>query len=271
LAVVAFALVSAAAGVLLLLGVAIAIARYEAFASRNLVGIDWEFYAGLGQRWAMTGSLYLPYQFVPYDVHIEHLPGAREVATMPSLYPPVAGPFFWLVGLLPAPLWWTIPLGIIAWSLRGARPWTWPILGAVLCWPNTSSSIIAGNTTMWVAAGMALASRWGWPAVIVVLKPSFAPLALIGMWHRRFWLAVVLLTLVSIAMAGEWVRYAQVLVNGRGPGLLYSVPDIPFVLAPLLAEYSRDRLSPVRHASSPARVPLPTALRGLQRRATFWD
>jgi hypothetical protein len=259
------------AGALLLLGAAITVARYQAFAARNLAGIDRDLYVALGERWATSGSMYLPYQFSAYPVAVEQLPGAREVATMPGLYPPIAGPFFWLIGFVPAILWWAIPLSIIAWSLRGSRPWTWPILAAVLCWPNTASSVIAGNSTMWVTAGVAFASRWGWPAVAVLLKPSFAPLALIGMWHRGFWVAAALLLIVSIPMAGEWVRYVQVLANGQGPGVLYSVPDIPLVVAPMLAEYSRHGALPVRHATSPARWSLPPAARGLLSRAAVWD
>jgi hypothetical protein len=230
-------------GLLVLLAGVIALYRYQAFAAANLVGIDYDFSVDLGRRWLETGTMYLPYQFAPYLMHVDELPVGREVGTIPSLYPPIAGPAYAVATALPAILWWAIPLAVVAWSLRGAPQWTWPLLAAAACWPNTSSSIIAGNTTMWIAAGVALGPRLGWPALVVALKPSFAPLLLVGARHRSFVVGAVLLLIASVAMIPEWIRYFEVVQNGQGQGILYSLADLPFVLMPIIAWVGRERMA----------------------------
>ena len=42
---------------------------------------------------------------------------------------------------------------------------------------------------------------WRWPAILLTLKPTFAPLAVIGITERRWWLTLAALLLLSVPMA----------------------------------------------------------------------
>jgi hypothetical protein len=216
---------------------AIGIARYDAFAARGLVAIDYRMFVEFGHRWATTGSIYAPYQLIGpfrYDVAA----GTTNVAAMPALYPPLVGPVFWLLGLLPAFLWWAVPVVVLAVSVRGARAWTWPLLAAVACLPQVPSLFIVGGSSMWVLAGLALGVREGWPVLVVALKPTLAPFALVGVRHRSTWIGAGLLLAVSLLMLPEWLRYVTVIRNLESPSLAYSFGDLPPVAAVLLAVWS---------------------------------
>jgi hypothetical protein len=81
------------------------------------------------------------------------------------LYPPVTAWFFmpWLV--LPGWTFSAMPLAIIAWFVRAARPaaWTWPIMAFCLVFPITLVYVAYANPTLWIAAFVALGLRFGWP------------------------------------------------------------------------------------------------------------
>ena len=80
-------------------------------------------------------------------------------------------------------LWWAIPLGIVAWSIVAWRPavWTWPVIAALLSLSRFMIPLIVGNTDLWVWAAIALGLRWGWPSLLVAVKPSLFRLHV----HRR--------------------------------------------------------------------------------------
>lgn len=192
---------------------------------------DFTFYRGAAQHWLDTGAFYLPDQlagpyFVILDVHV--------------LYPPPALllflPFVWL----PPVLWWVVPLGVVGYSLWRWRPamWTWPLLGFIAFWPKTQSAVLLGNTDMWVAAGVAGGLLWGWPAALVVLKPTLALLALVGARQRSWWACWLVLGLVSLLMIPLWVDYLTVVRNSVLPWN-YWVNSVPVVLAPVVAWLGR--------------------------------
>lgn len=217
-------------------GLAIGVATYGAFASRGLVGVDLSLFSELGRRFAETGTQYAPFQLTgPYQ--FDQGTGTLGWDSMPGLYPPLAGPVFAVVRFLPPILWWAIPLGITAYLIASWRPapWAWPVMALAFVSANTWGSLSAGNTTMWVVALVALGLRNGWPAALIALKPTFLPLALVGVRRRSFWIAVALTGVLTLAMAPELARYLTAMGNVRGSSLLYSIGDLPFALVPVVA------------------------------------
>jgi hypothetical protein len=80
------------------------------------IGMDFGIYVDRTRDWLAGDGFYLPYQLAgPYDVTASSPP--------PSLYPPplLLSTVPFALGL-PAVLWWAIPIGVMAWSLRSA-PW----------------------------------------------------------------------------------------------------------------------------------------------------
>lgn len=210
-------------------------AHLAVFASADLIGVDLRLFAELGRRWVETGSIYASWQFSPYAY--DQAAGTNDVGRMPGLYPPIAGPFFATVRFVPAVLWWVIPAIMVGYALWRWRPdpRVWPVLAAATLFPSTSGVIAAGGSTMWVTAGIAGGLIWGWPALIVALKPTFLPFLFLGADRRSWWLALGLIALVSILMLPEWVRYIDVLRNAESLDALYSVADAPLILVPVAA------------------------------------
>ena len=80
------------------------------------------------------------------------------------------------------------PIGAVVWSVW-SRPtrWIYPLIALLMIWPRSTGGLIVGNTDMWVCAFVALGLRYGWPALPIAIKPSFAPLMLVGIRHRSWW------------------------------------------------------------------------------------
>jgi hypothetical protein len=155
-----------------------------------------------------------------------------------SLYPPIAILLFLPFETLPQFLWWALPLCLIAyvmWRLQPTR-WTLPIFALIALWPRTLELLIYGNPTMWVAAFAAAGILWAWPAALVLLKPTLAPFALVGIRRRRWWIATALVALASVPFGSLWVDYLHAIgdVQDTG-GALYSAKELPFMAAPLVA------------------------------------
>jgi hypothetical protein len=221
-------------------GALVSAAQFGAFASRGLVGIDFDTFLVYARRFLDTGSMYLPYQLAgPFNPQpLPHIP-----AIMPSMYPPIAVFLFVPFLVLPSILWWIIPLsltGVIIASWRPA-PWSWPVMALVSVSPNLGGFLAAGGTNMWVVLFVTAGLRYGWPAALIAIKPTFLPFMFVGAGRRAFWPALGLMVALSLVMLPETLRYVTVVLNSRGAGLLYSVGDIPFVLVPIVAWLSRSR------------------------------
>lgn len=194
---------------------------------------DFMIYRRHTSEWLAGGSLYDGRQLAgPYTVQ----PGD-------SLYPPpfalVMLPFL----VLPAALWWAIPIVTLAWVVFHHRPqpWTWPLIALCVAAPRTLALTIYGNPTMWVAMAVAAGTVWRWPAAFAVLKPSIAFFALVGVRDRRFWIVAGALLIVSLAMLPDWRDYVTAISNLRGQNLTYSLFDSAFVLIGLIAWVGRSR------------------------------
>ncbi|HEY8439326.1 MAG TPA: hypothetical protein VIK65_12005, partial [Candidatus Limnocylindrales bacterium] len=145
------------------------------------VGVDFQLYRDVTNRWLAGGPFYEPYQ----------LAGSYDIRAGDVLYPPVSLWLFVPFAIAAAPAappllaaiaaiaWWLIPLGITAGAISWLRPrpLVWPLIALCLTNPTTLLKIWTGNPVIWSMAAMALAvvgsSRAAAP--FVLLKPSLAP------------------------------------------------------------------------------------------------
>jgi hypothetical protein len=197
-------------------------------------GTDYGFMMSFAQRWLDGGGFYAPNQ----------VGGPYVGSSFSNFYPPPALLLFAPFTFLPGPLWWAVPLGAIAlhvWSSRPA-PWVWPVL-ALLCYaPRTQSIVIWGNTTMWVAAFVALGLRFAWPSVLILIKPYFAPFVLIGFGRRAWVVSLIAFATVNVVLLPVWVDYLAAWRNAASwPGLGYSPADFLMVSIPVVAWLARRR------------------------------
>ena len=217
-------------------------------------GNDYEFFVGVAQRWVATGGFY----------GAEQLAGPYVAATGVSvLYPPIALYLFVPFTVLPAFLWWAIPLGIVAWHVVTARPawWAWPVIALLLFAPRSQSIIIWGNTGIWVTAFVALGLRFAWASPLVLLKPTLAPFALIGIRRRSWWVGLVVLLAASLLLLPHWFEYIAAMRNNVGawpPGFLYSLPDCLLVAVPIVAWVARRERAVRRRTAAWAASPIAT-------------
>ena len=70
------------------------------------------------------------------------------------------------------------------------------------------------------------------------------PFAAVGIRRRGWWIAVAALALASLPFLAATLAYPSVILDSRGGGLTYSLPDLPFVLLPLIAWLGRRRMDP---------------------------
>jgi hypothetical protein len=205
-----------------------------AIASVGHLGMDYGFYRDVGARWLADGSYYLPHQLAgPYDLEL-----MRDV-----LYPPTALLLFVPAALVPAVLWWAVPIGVTLFVAIGWRPERWAIGAALLllAWPRAHAAFLFGNTDIWAMAAVAAGLRWGWPAILVALKPTLAFLALIGIRRESWWIAAFGLGLLAAATMSLWLDYFIVLGNTRNMGLDYSLGALPLLCVPLVLWLGRSR------------------------------
>lgn len=199
--------------------------------SQHAVDADRVYYASVGQRWLDTGELYTARQLDgPYVVQ----------ANVDNLYPPTAIPFLVAAVYLPALLYYLIPLGATAALVGWWRPaaWTWPILAILLAWPRGLSNIIYGNSDIWIQAAVAGGLLVGWPALLILMKPSVIPFAVVGMRHRSFWIGLLLVAAASLVALDLWRQYAIAIGNADAEWW-YSLEDTPPYFLPIVAWLGR--------------------------------
>lgn len=228
------------AAVLLVGGMAILVSLAPDVTER--LGVDYRQYSNATARWLAGGSFYQPWQLTgPYEVPL----GEFRIERLPVLYPPFAIALFVPFTLTPllAPAWWGIPMLVIGTAvvLDRPRPWTWPILTFCALTGDTIWLTISGNPTLWTTAAVALGIRFGWPSVGVMLKPTLAPFALIGIRRRSWWLALAGLILLSIPFMSLWPDYLTAIRNQRGVDLLYPLNNVPMMMIPVVAWLGRRR------------------------------
>jgi hypothetical protein len=226
--------------VLLALAALEAVALYRIIADQHAVGTDLDFFTSIARRWLDTGVWYTDRQ----------LAGPYETQTLvDNLYPPHALYLFLPFLVLPAALWWAIPLGTIGAVVWWCRPavWAWPILALIVLLPKTLNQIIYGNTDMWIAAFVALSVRYAWPATLVTIKPSVLFFAVLGIRSRSWWLAALVLGLLSLPFLALWLEWPTVILNSSSTTFIYSLSNLPFFSIALVAwAVSTRRAEPMR-------------------------
>jgi hypothetical protein len=198
---------------------------------RGQVGVDYHLYVDAASGWLKGGPYFQPYQ----------LAGPYPVSAGDILYPPIALILFVPFTVLPALLWWLLPLAAVGWSLVRLRPKreSWPWLAACLAWPTTPLKVLTGNPVIWAVAALALGVVYAWPSVLVLIKPSLFPFALFGANTRRWWLALAVLLAVSLPFGTLWLDWIHVVLNSQGAGLAYSTLEIPLLAFPIVAWLGR--------------------------------
>lgn len=223
-----------------------------AFGQRFL-GNDLNGYLEGARRFLESGSPYLPEQLI----------ADWQLQPDSFIHPPVALLLFIPFTVLPPFAWWAIPIGLTAWSVFRLRPasWAWPVMALGLLWPRTAGILIAGNTDMWVAAALGITLSASVPAtVLVVMKPSFAPLFFVGARWRSWWIAAAGAGIACLLFRGLWLDYLTV-IRGATIDPTYSFFNLPYVAIPLVAWLARTVQPPRRQ---PIRVPA-ALRRALQR------
>ncbi len=169
------------------------------------IGDDYDFYSDIGARWLAGVPYYLPYQLDPHDF----------INMGDNLYPPSALPLFVGAAVLPPIVWWIVPIGVLAYVMVRWRPGLWAVAAMLflLAWPRAHGSFLWGNTDMWMAAGVAAGLRWGWPAMVLTIKPSLALFAIVGYRRRSFWLAALVLIAFAASTLPMWADYITVIRN----------------------------------------------------------
>ena len=194
------------------------------------IGLDFTVYQDRAHSWLSGAGFYLPRQLTgdPY-----------VVMAGDALYPPVVLLLLVPFTVLPGWLWWATPLAIIAAAVRAMRPpvAVWPLLAAILVYPRTWEIVVYGNPSLWVFAALVAGLAWRWPAAFVVLKPTLAPFAIVGVRHRGWWLAAGVMVLAGVPFGALWLDWLTATVNGRlGPdfGLDYVLGEWPIAIALLI-------------------------------------
>ncbi len=189
-------------------------------------GLDYRWHMEAAQRLLDTGTPYLPFE----------LAGPFVIGEGAILYPPTAFllfiPFLWL----PAFVWWAIPIAVLAYGLWWHRPplWAWVVIVSTLALEKSLNVYVFGNPSMWIVAAIAAGTIWRWPFVFVFAKPTFAPIALLGVRRRSWWVALAVLGGLSLLFLPVWLDWFTV-VRNSDVSLFYNLPTLPLMLAPLVA------------------------------------
>jgi hypothetical protein len=199
------------------------------------IGVDYDLYMDATSSWLAGDGFYLARQ----------LAGPYVITHGDVLYPPTILVLLVPFQVLPAVLWWAIPIGITAAVVIAYRPSGLAWLGIAVClwFPITGVKILHGNPGLWIMAAIALGTLWAWPSPLVLLKPTALPFAFIGIRDRRWWQGLAGLAAVSLLFLPMWPDYVAALRNAQAEGgLLYSVNEYPMLAIPVIAWLGRRRL-----------------------------
>jgi hypothetical protein len=201
------------------------------------VGVDLNLYLGAARRWLAGGEFYAAFQLAgPY-----HVIGAGEI-----LYPPVILPLLLPFLVLPGILWWLTPLALTVVAIARMRPAAWSLAAiGLLCTTHAvQAPFFWGTPVIWLLPIVAWGVLLGWPAAFVLVKPTLAPFAIVGMTKpRSFFVGVVLLALLGVLFLPLWIQWVTVIRNSDlGP--LYAYTQIALLVIPVIAWLGRDGHSP---------------------------
>jgi hypothetical protein len=210
-------------------------------AGQQWLAMDFDFYRSVGGQWLADGSYYLQRQTEgPY---VATLLGTGTPVDI--LYPPSALLLFVPFTYLPAALWWIIPTSLLAWCVASWKPapLTLAVSVALLLWPRAIGAWLFGNSDIWVVAAIASGLRFGWPAIFLTIKPTFAPLALVGIRSRPWWIVAAAMLATVVVALPLWSDYVTAMRYVSIP-LWYSLGSLPLMAVPVVAWARRPRDTP---------------------------
>jgi Glycosyltransferase family 87 len=230
------------------------IANHEAIP----LGLDWLGYRAGFDRLLATGTPYAAFE----------LAGPFTPEHLDFIHPPNALVLFAPFAILPQPLdyilWIAIPIAIFCYLLRDLPWWAWPFVALLSTTNSLQYPILNGNSSLFMTAIFGLGFRYGWVVGLLAMKPTLAPLAIVGFRRsRRTVLVTAALAIVPILVTLPWFAdYITVARNMQGIPLTYSISNyslialaaLPWVAGKLPGWWAR--LRPARPAgSAPLREP----------------
>lgn len=195
-------------------------------------GLDYNLYMERARSWLAGDGFY----------QLHQLTGPYPLRMGDATYPPVV---LWLLvpfTVIPWPVWWIVPLGIIAAAIRAIRPTpaAWLVLAFVAVWPRTWVAVTLGNPSMWAFAALAAGLAWGWGGAFAAFKPTLGPFALWGANRRSWWIGAGLFVLLCIPFGTMWFDYATAMRNAQMTeqfGLGYIVGEWPIAAGLIMASW----------------------------------
>ena len=143
------------------------------------LGLDWLGYRAGFDRLLATGTPYAPFE----------LAGAFTPEHLDFIHPPNALVLFAPFAILPQPLdyilWIGIPIAIFCYLLRGLPWWAWPAVALLSTTNSLQYPILNGNSSLFMTAIFGLGFRYGWVVGLLAMKPTLAPLAIVGFRRSR--------------------------------------------------------------------------------------
>lgn len=195
---------------------------------------DHRIYMAAADRIIAGGPMYPEWQ----------LSGPYTLEQEPELYPPPTLLFLIVpLSVLPDPVWWVMPLSVLAAVTLSWRPSILGWIGILACFvpPWSWDGIAAGGLFMWCAAFLALGTRWPAFSVGVLLKPALAPFALFGVRRPPWWIGLAIAVIAAALTLPAWPDYVRVLTNLQGASLFYAAHNVPLLLVPLIAWWTRSQ------------------------------
>ena len=222
-------------------------------------GADYDIYQRAARRFLAGASFYEPYQLAgPYPI----------VLQSPVLYPPTVLPLLIAFTVLPAPLWWAIPVAatIAVIARHRPHPLAIAVMGLLAVDPGTVYALVCGNPGLWVMAAIAVATFRPWASPLVLVKFTLLPFALLGITKRSWWVSFAVIAGLSALFLPAWQEYLTALSNAQiDRGVFYSVGQMPMMLIPVVAVLGSRRRSGATVLSLAA--PSAVSATGVWRRA----
>jgi len=225
------------------------------------LGLDWLGYRAGFERLLATGTPYAPFElagpFTPMHLDFIHPPNFLVLVA----------PF----AVLPHPLdfvaWDAVPIAIFCFLLRGLPWWAWPAVAVLSTTNSLQYPILNGNSSLFLVAVFGLGIRLGWPVGLLAMKPTLAPLAIVGL--RRPIPTFIIAVVPIVLTLPLFPAYLTVLRNMEGIPLSYSIENYSLIALAILP-WLAPRLpgwGPWRRASARLRVEHAPAYRHDRRRA----
>ena len=224
------------------------------------LGLDWLGYRAGFDRLLATGTPYAAFE----------LAGPFTPEHLDFIHPPNALVLFAPFAILPQPLdyilWIAIPIAIFCFLLRGLPWWAWPFVALLSTTNSLQYPILNGNSSLFMTAIFGLGFRYGWVVGLLAMKPTLAPLAIVGFRRspRTLFVAGALAVVPILVTLPLFADYLTVARNMQGIPLTYSVSNyslialaaLPWVAGKLPGWWARCAARATGRLSSPPRTRL---------------